>query len=140
MGRTLSSSLRQSGVIPYRVLRGGEIQVLLVTSRSRGRWIVPKGSIEPGMSAADSAANEAYEEAGAVGEIVSNVVGSYTTRKGAVDIRVDLYLLEVTEMEDDWLEADQRRRHWFALPEAVEAVESPELATILKRLPRWLTH
>src|SRR4029077_5802789 len=36
--------LNQAGVIAYRVL-DGKVQVLLMTSRDTGRWIIPKGNI-----------------------------------------------------------------------------------------------
>ena len=48
----------QSGVIPYRV-REGQVEVLVITSSDGLRWVVPKGLVEPGMTAADSAAKEA---------------------------------------------------------------------------------
>ena len=53
----------QSGVLPYRV-EGGVMRVLLITSQGGRRWVIPKGIVEPGLSAVVSAAKEALEEAG----------------------------------------------------------------------------
>jgi 8-oxo-dGTP pyrophosphatase MutT (NUDIX family) len=62
------SIYRQSGAVPFRV-RDGTIEVLLITSLTSGRWIIPKGIIEPQLSSAASAAQEAFEEAGVRGEL-----------------------------------------------------------------------
>ena len=62
-----SQSFKQSAVVPYRLVKN-EIEVLLITTR-KGRWIIPKGIIEPELSAAESAAKEALEEAGVKGEV-----------------------------------------------------------------------
>src|SRR5215472_18742743 len=48
--------------ICFRV-RTGVIEFLLVQTR-RGRWTFPKGNTEPGLTTAQAAALEAFEEAG----------------------------------------------------------------------------
>ena len=57
----------QSAVIPFRE-QNGEFQVMLITSRKKKRWVIPKGVKEPELSAPASAANEAMEEAGIRGK------------------------------------------------------------------------
>jgi 8-oxo-dGTP pyrophosphatase MutT (NUDIX family) len=57
-------------VIPYRI-RDGKIEVMLITSSTRKRWIIPKGMIEPDMTPQDSAAKEAWEEAGIIGQVAT---------------------------------------------------------------------
>jgi 8-oxo-dGTP pyrophosphatase MutT (NUDIX family) len=52
-------------------------EILLVTSRSAGRWIIPKGNIEPELTARESAAMEAYEEGGVKGHVHPTPVGMY---------------------------------------------------------------
>ena len=49
----------QYGALPWRTNRFGEIEILLITSRQRGRWIVPKGWLVKGRSDFLSAALEA---------------------------------------------------------------------------------
>ena len=46
---------RQVGALPYALV-DGRLSVLLITARRSGRWIFPKGAIEPNMSASASAA------------------------------------------------------------------------------------
>jgi 8-oxo-dGTP pyrophosphatase MutT (NUDIX family) len=125
---------RQSGAIPYRV-RKGELTVLLVTSRSRGNWIVPKGMVEPDMTPHDSAAKEAEEEAGVLGRVASVPAGSFRHRKGGVDWTVDVYDLEVKKELDDWLEKGHRRRRWAGVEEAVTLVENDDLRDLIAGLP-----
>jgi 8-oxo-dGTP pyrophosphatase MutT (NUDIX family) len=68
----------QAGIIAYRV-KGGAIQVLLITSRDTGRWIIPKGNISSGSTPAEAAEREAFEEAGIKGTLVgSSPLGFYT--------------------------------------------------------------
>ena len=74
-------TLAQAGVIAYRI-RHGEVQVLLMTSRDTGRWIIPKGNIKPGTTPLKAAAQEAFEEAGVKGTVVSSTpLGRYTYSK-----------------------------------------------------------
>jgi 8-oxo-dGTP pyrophosphatase MutT (NUDIX family) len=79
------SIYRQSGAVPFRV-RDGTIEVLLITSLTSGRWIIPKGIIEPPLSSAASAAQEAFEEAGVRGEL-SGPVGQSSGRTGRSRLR-----------------------------------------------------
>jgi 8-oxo-dGTP pyrophosphatase MutT (NUDIX family) len=72
---------KQSGVIPFRVV-DDTIEVVLITSRSSGKWGIPKGIIERDLSPQDSAAKEAHEEAGVVGNVTDRVVAEYEYQKG----------------------------------------------------------
>ena len=79
----VDSIYRQSGVIPYR-LGSGDVEVLLITSLQKKRWIIPKGIIEYGYSHQESAENEAYEEAGIEGQIDPSPIGEYRLQKWGV--------------------------------------------------------
>jgi 8-oxo-dGTP pyrophosphatase MutT (NUDIX family) len=73
-----SQILHQIGVIAYRVL-DGKVQVLLMTSRDTGRWIIPKGNVNGRSTPSKAAEKEAYEEAGVRGTIASSIpLGIYT--------------------------------------------------------------
>jgi 8-oxo-dGTP pyrophosphatase MutT (NUDIX family) len=129
---------RQSGAIPYTVI-DGRIVFLLVTSRRTGRWIYPKGSISAGMTAWDSAAKEALEEAGVIGEISSEPVGTYRNTDKGLLVDIDLYPLRVGEQFDSWDEMDQRLRHWVLLTEARRLLAERSLVRITETLHRQLT-
>lgn len=128
--------LRQSGALPYSVVEG-RVVFLLITSRRTGRWIFPKGDIEIGMTPWESAAQEALEEAGVTGQIAREPVGSYrsgASSDGSSLVDVDLYPLLVETQLDVWKEMDQRLRHWAVLPEARRLLNDGALTRIAVKL------
>ncbi|MFH7026174.1 MAG: NUDIX hydrolase [Heteroscytonema crispum UTEX LB 1556] len=131
MSRKASKVLTQSGVIPYRV-ENGKIEVLLITSRSRQEWVIPKGGIVNGMSPPDSAAKEAWEEAGVIGEVDVNQLGTYMYGKRGNIYQVQMFLLRVEKVLEDWQEASQRQRQWLDVNKAIERIEKPSLKQILE--------
>lgn len=114
--------LSQAGVIPVQANR-----VCLVTSRTHGRWTVPKGMIDPGYSPQEAALQEAWEEAGLRGNIAPAAVGIYRYQKYGRTHEVQLFRLEVTEIDEDWPECAQRQRRWFTAAEIREQMEDSEL-------------
>ncbi|NEP58653.1 MAG: NUDIX hydrolase [Symploca sp. SIO2G7] len=131
MSHKPTSYIEQSGVVPYR-LRNGNIEVLLITSITSKRWIIPKGLVEPGMTPQDSAAKEAWEEAGVIGEVLPTLMGTYDYRKWGGICRVEVFLMRVETVLEDWLEAQYRKRRWFSVEEAIDCVREVELKDILK--------
>lgn len=131
MSRKSSRVFKQSGVIPYRV-RNGKIEVLLITNRRRQHWVIPKGGIKRAMSSPDSAAKEAWEEAGVLGQVDANKIGTYEYHKRAKTYQVEVFLLPVETVLKDWPEASTRKRQWLGVTKAVKQVESAELKRILK--------
>lgn len=118
-------------------------QVLMITSRGTGRWIIPKGWPMPGRTLAEAALQEAWEEAG-VQAGSPEPLGSYrydkTQDRGfAIPVEVQVFLAPVTALADDWPEAATRTRRWFAPAEAAALVAEPDLARLLRtvghRLP-----
>ena len=129
---------RQLAALPLRQ-GGGETLVLLVTSRDTGRWVLPKGWAEKGLTGPELVAKEAIEEAGAVGEVAAKPVGSYSYMKllphgRSVDCKVRVFAMRVDRLLDDWPERGQRQRQWFTLAQAAMAVDDGELVTLLLRL------
>lgn len=130
------ADLRQAGALPYAIVEG-RVAFLLITSRRSGKWIFPKGGIEPDMTAWESAALEALEEGGVSGTIEQEPVGSYRASVGSDGVSlvdVDLYPLLVTEQLDTWREQGQRLRHWATLSEAKRLLADPVLGKLAQRL------
>lgn len=125
--------LRQSGVIPYRI-RKGRVEILLITVSNRKGWGIPKGWIEPRMSAVDSAAKEAYEEAGILGTIHTPALGRYERRKWGMALQVEVFLMRVERVLDDWAEADERKRCWLSVSQAQKQVKKSDLKDLLAQL------
>ncbi len=126
MGGRFKGDLRQSGVIPLL-----DDRLVLITSRKSERWIIPKGYVEKGLSPADSAAKEAYEEAGLVGVVHHKSAGQYRYRKFGKIFSVQVYPLFIETMLDEWDEMHARRRKLVTPAEAVEMVCHGELRQII---------
>ena len=129
--------LTQYGVVPVRFAADGTAQVLLITSRDTGRWVVPRGNPIAGKSPPESAAQEAYEEAGIIGAVEPVALGFYSYEKRrrlgmTVPAVVHLFRMSVAEERDDWPEKGQRERRWFAVGEAASAVHEAELAQLIR--------
>lgn len=136
--------LTQYGVVPVRRAPGGAVEILLITSRDTGRWVVPRGNPIPGKSPAESAAQEAYEEAGIIGPVEPAGIGHYSYEKRrrlglSVPAVVHLFRMDVAEVRDDWPEKGQRQRRWFSAEEAAAAVHEAELGRIIRRTSRNLS-
>lgn len=137
-GRVLRESGQQFAAVPL-IRQGDEVRVLLLTSRGTGRWVLPKGWAERGLTGREVAAKEAFEEAGLVGEVGPEALGSYSYLKEmvkapAVPCRVEVFALWVDQQLVDWPEREQRVRQWFSLPEAARKVHEDELRLLLERL------
>ena len=105
----------QVAAVCFRI-RNRKIEFLLVQTRG-GRWTFPKGGAEPGLTPAQAAALEAFEEAGVHGRIEEARFASYVCKKrcargsGARDVVVSAHLCEVL-----WLgppEESGRNPSWF---------------------------
>jgi 8-oxo-dGTP pyrophosphatase MutT (NUDIX family) len=116
----------QSGVLPI----AGEM-VVLITARGSGRWIVPKGYIEKGMTPAESAAKEAWEEAGIVGSVLDEEIGAYSYRRPSGIFSVRVYPLEVESLLDEWEEMHVRQRRLVTPSEAIEMIDHKELKALV---------
>lgn len=132
MGQKNKKELVQSGVLPYRI-QNGKIEVLLITTSNRKNWLIPKGGICKGMSPPISAAKEAWEEAGVVGQVNTDVLGSYKYRKRGKTHKVKLYTLSVETVSDNYPEVTQRQRQWWDAREAVRVIKRNSLKRMLKQ-------
>ena len=122
---------RQSSVLPYRLGKKG-LEVLMITSMKRKRWIIPKGIVEPDMTPWDSAAKEALEEAGVEGDVSSQKIGRYHYEKWGGLCRCDVFPLRVTKVHNTWLESEERDRTWVSGDEAVARLRHKKLKAIVR--------
>ena len=126
---------RQVAALPLRLAKNGAIEILLVTSRDTGRWIIPKGWTSKRIKDCKAAAREAREEAGVKGKIFREAIGTYRYIKrelgnGAL-IEVRVFLLKVSKRCKRWPEKRERRRAWFDIEEAASRVSDPELSILI---------
>ena len=121
----------QVAAVCYRIGSDG-IEFLLVRTRG-GRWIFPKGHAEPGLTHAQAAALEAFEEAGVHGRIEEAPFARFMRRKfGAnssslIDVGVSVHLCEVS-----WLEQPKesgRNPTWFSVEKTKRRLKAHRSAT-----------
>ena len=128
----------QYACLPFRKRADGSIEILLITSRGTRRWVIPKGWPMKGRKPHASAAREALEEAGLIGEVGKVPIGSYGYGKRlksgeVVPCQVEVFPLKVKSQRKRWPEKGQRSLRWFNLAEAAEAVDEPELRDVIQR-------
>jgi len=126
----------QYGALPYRVGPQG-LEILLITSRGTGRWVIPKGWPMVGKKPHKVAEIEARQEAGVKGTIGKQSIGAYSQMKEAPDgeerlYTIEVYPLKVMEESAEWREKDERERTWFSLREAAGLVSEGALAQIIE--------
>jgi 8-oxo-dGTP pyrophosphatase MutT (NUDIX family) len=121
--------------VPCRTRPDGQIEVLLVTGRGSRRWIIPKGWPMPGMTLAEAAAQEAFEEAGVRGPVDPQPLGDFRHEKNVgpadIEVRIVVHAMSVEQELVDYPEARSRERRWFSIAEAVEAVGSAKLGRLI---------
>ncbi len=132
--------LKQVGALPFRCSKDGGVEVLLVTSRDTGRWIIPKGWPSKRLKDHAAAAREAREEAGVVGKIRPKPVGDYVYLKRRADssrlVDVAVFLLAVRKERKRWPECKQRKRGWFPADAAARMVQEPRLRVLIESIAR----
>jgi 8-oxo-dGTP pyrophosphatase MutT (NUDIX family) len=130
----------QSGVLAYRRRKDREPEILLVSKRRSKNWGIPKGNVEPQLSFGESAAKEAFEEAGVLGLVSPYPIGVFRARKRLSKapshqvIEVWIYLLEVTETLSNWPEKGKRQIKWVSCETAARHLREPVLAQLCHRL------
>jgi len=129
-------SRRQYATLAYRVTK--DLEILLVSSRDTGRWVIPKGWPMRGRKPHAAAALEAFEEAGVTGTISKSPIGTFNYNKrlaggDVITCTVEVYPMMVEVELADWHEREKRTRQWFSLSAAAEAVEEDTLKRLISR-------
>ncbi|SHL96253.1 NUDIX hydrolase [Roseibium suaedae] len=133
----------QIAALCYRLVQseGSEkkqAEVLMVTSRGTGRWILPKGWPIMSRKGHKTAEIEAYEEAGVRGKASKKPFATFQSHKGfkggfAVPTDVLVYLVEVNGETQDYPELGQRKLKWLPVEEAMRIASEPGIMRVLSR-------
>src|ERR1700692_1350244 len=122
----------QYAALPYRRSGDARTQVMLVTTRESGRWVIPKGGPIKRKTPAATAAREAREEAGVVGVVGRDSIGTYSYKKrlksgAVVACEVRVFPLKVKRQQKRWLERGEREIQWFSRAKAAKVVRESAL-------------
>jgi ADP-ribose pyrophosphatase YjhB (NUDIX family) len=127
----------ESGALAYRRLKNGRPLILLVSKKRSKKWGIPKGKLNASLSFGETAAKEAFEEAGVMGRVSPNSIGMFRAKKGTPtpkNIEVWVYLLEVDETLSNWPEKDKRKTRWVSCKVAARELREPVLTHLCRRL------
>ena len=128
---------QQFAALPYRISGDGGLEILLITSRTSRRWIIPKGWPMGQLAPHKVAALEAMEEAGVLGRIEKQSIGLYRYDKllasGVVaSCSVEVFPLGVRKQKASWPERKRRERQWVGVDEAILQISDADLVPIIR--------
>ena len=128
----------QSSVIPYR-LNAGQFEILIISSSKNNHWVIPKGIADPGHTLQESAAKEAWEEAGVEGQVAQTALGNYSYSKWRATCTVAVYPMAVSHQlpEDEWQECHRGRR-WLPAKEAIKLLKQEALGPMITALEKQI--
>lgn len=114
----------QACVVPFR-RRDDQLEICLITSLKKQHWILPKGIVDPGETCEETALKEALEEAGLHGQIVGEPLGNYEDAKWNSKLDVTVFIMEVTQCDENWFEENVRLRRWMGPKQASALLSKP---------------
>ncbi|MEP9373281.1 NUDIX hydrolase [Mesorhizobium sp. KR1-2] len=128
----------QVAALPWRIGTHGKVEIMLITSRDTGRWVLPKGWPEGGEQLFESAEREAVEEAGISGTMSHLEFGRYfygKVMRSGMERRCEVLVfpMEVGDIASEWREKGQRQRKWFPAAKAADLVREPDLGELIAR-------
>lgn len=127
----------QYAALCYRVRKKSKaLEILLITSRDTGRWVIPKGWPMRGKRAHEVAEREAYEEAGVKGRVHKPAAGYYLYKKRMdhglkISVKVQVHALEVDDLCKHFPEEGTRKLEWVGYEEAASRVAEPTLKDLI---------
>lgn len=130
----------QYAALPWRWVED-HLEILLITTLSTKRWVVPKGWPMEGRSPSECASREALEEAGVVGATDPQPVGSFNYLKRrktgeTIPCRVAVFALEVRRQRSTWPEKTKRETCWCSVDEALARISDPGLKRLVARFAK----
>ena len=135
----MNAGSQQAGVIPFR-RQSGTTQFCLVTTWGGGKWTCPKGIVDPGDTVRGAALREAIEEAGLHGTLVGPPVGTFQQTKWGTEFTVEMYLMEVSQVDETWDEQSVRQRRWCTGSEALTLLRGRPVVDLFRTAIARLDH
>lgn len=121
------------GALPL-LRKGSDWYIVLITSRGRGRWILPKGNPEKGLKDTVVAAMEAFEEAGVTGEIRAKPIAQTSHQSGNHDINETIFPMIVDKVLSKWPEKNERKRAILPIKKGLSRIDGKRLRESTRKL------
>ena len=126
----------QACAVPYQI-SDGMVEVVLVTSRRKRDFIFPKGVIERNQTPAETAVQEAYEEAGVKGTVTAELT-TITYPKWNSMCTANVFALKVSDVLENWPEKEKRDRIIVSVEDASTLINRPEMEAALRAFKEWM--
>lgn len=122
---------KQYGVIAYLNGKKNNLKIVLVTSKTNGYWIFPKGNLVKKKNKYQSAAQEAFEEAGVRGTINEDISYKIEFQDFETRHQITLFPMRVKTLLDQWPEMNDRKRKVVSVSKAMELITLDDLRSCL---------
>lgn len=130
-----------AGGIVYRITKRGELQIILFQD-ARDRWTIPKGHVEEGETAQETAIREIGEEVGLTGIEpicwLGKVNFRYRRQSTLVLMTMQTYLFRVGKNDQPKKEKWMHGVKWFDFDDAIEAIEYEDIEKLILLAKRRL--
>ncbi|MEO0542228.1 MAG: NUDIX domain-containing protein [Pseudomonadota bacterium] len=133
----INASIRRAGAIPFRLpkKRGDPVSILIITSMTRKRWIVPKGTVEDSETMAAAAVRETLEETGVKGNLIEEfpmtVLIERQNETFFEHVPCTFYPMLAKSVSKKWEEDMLRKRQWVTLPKARRLIKEDDYSELL---------
>jgi ADP-ribose pyrophosphatase YjhB (NUDIX family) len=124
-----------AGGIVYRITVAGAIEFLLIQD-AKDRWTIPKGHLEPGETARQTAEREIREETGLqqmeVGPYLGKINFRYRRQQSLVLMTTEIFLVHAKGdtndlKKEEWMNGIK----WHSVMDALEGIEYEDISKLM---------
>jgi len=124
-----------AGAVVFKLTREGPRYLLVESNGTRDRWVFPKGHVEDGETAAETAQREVVEEAGVHARPIRRLRRVEQKQEGR-PISIAYFLMAYAARGKP---LEKRRVRWLDVDEALEALDLEKSRRVLRSADRLVT-
>ncbi len=122
------------GAVVFKLTGEGPRYLLVEASGTRDRWVFPKGHVEDGETAADTALREVTEEAGVRARPIRRLP-RVEQKQGGEWISIAYFLMAYAGRATP---LEKRRTRWLGFDEAIDALDLERSRRVLRSADRLI--